>query len=103
MIKAREGAFGARGGNVSTQQNDISTSARNDVAEIGVRLLDEAHTAWLAAERDCDQALGAWSEASPRDRGARYVSYRAALDREEAAARDLRRLWELAGPCLARL
>jgi hypothetical protein len=87
---------------VNTQQNHTSTSPdeRREVAEIGVRLFDDAHTAWLAAELDCDQALRAWSEASPRDCSARYASYRAALDREEAAAHDLHRLWELAWPCL---
>ena len=90
---------------MNTQQNHIGNSPdeRHEVAEIGVRLFDDAHTAWFAAERDCDQALSAWSEASPRDRSARYLAYRAALDREEAAARDLHRLWELAGPCLTQL
>lgn len=90
---------------MNTHQNHISTvpDERHEVAEIGVRLLDDAHTAWLAAERDCDQALRAWSEASPRERGARYASYQAALDREQAAAHDLHRLWELAGPSLRQL
>jgi hypothetical protein len=90
---------------VNTQQNQISATPneRHDVAKIGVRLFDDAHTAWLAAERDCDQALHAWSEATPRDGRARYASYRAALDREEAAAHDLHRLWELAAPCLRQL
>lgn len=90
---------------MNTHQNHISISPdeRHDVAEIGVRLLDDAHTAWLAAEHDCDQALRAWSEASPRDHGVRYASYRAALDREEAAGRDLQRLSELAQPCLTQL
>jgi hypothetical protein len=32
-----------------------------------------------------------------------YAAYRAALDREEAAAQDLERLWELAEPCRASL
>lgn len=90
---------------MNTQQNHISTPSdeHHEVAEIGVRLLDDAHTAWLAAERDCDQALLAWSETTPHQCGARYASYRAALEREEAAARDLHRLWELARPLLTRL
>jgi hypothetical protein len=90
---------------VDTQENQISTSRdeRHDLAEIGVRLLDDAHAAWVAAEIDSSRALGDWSAASPRDRDAMYASYRAALDREEAAARDLHRLCELAGPCLTHL
>jgi hypothetical protein len=66
-----------------------------ELAEIGVRLVDGAYMAWLVAERECDQALRAWAEERP---GA-YWGYRAALDREEAAARDLERLSELARPC----
>jgi hypothetical protein len=66
-----------------------------EVAKIGVRLIDGAYMAWLVAERECDQALRAWQEERP---GA-YWGYRAALDREEAAARDLERLSELASPC----
>jgi hypothetical protein len=66
-----------------------------DLAQIGVRLIDGAYMAWLVAERECDQALRAWQEERP---GA-YWSYRAALDREDAAARDLQRLAELARPC----
>ena len=66
-----------------------------DLAQIGVRLIDGAYMAWLVAERECDQALRAWQEERP---GA-YWSYRAALDREEAAACDLQRLAEIARPC----
>ena len=66
-----------------------------ELAEIGVRLIDGAYMAWLVAERECDEAMRAWQEERP---GA-YWGYRAALDREEAAARDLQRLSELASPC----
>jgi hypothetical protein len=66
-----------------------------DLARIGVRLIDGAYMVWLVAERECDQALREWHEERP---GA-YWSYRAALDREEAAARDLQRLAEVARPC----
>lgn len=69
---------------------------RHELAEIGIRLLDEAHVAWQRAELDCEQALRAWYASSPRTSAERYQSYRAAVDREEAAARDLGRLWELA-------
>lgn len=69
---------------------------RLELAEIGIRLLDEAHVAWQRAEFDCEQTLRAWYEGPPRAATELYLSYRAALDREHAAARDLERLWELA-------
>jgi len=68
----------------------------HELAEIGIRLLDEAHVAWQRAELECEQALRAWYDGPPRASVDRYLSYRAALDREQAAARDLQRLWELA-------
>jgi hypothetical protein len=71
-------------------------SARHPLAEIGIRLLDEAHAAWQRAELECEHALQAWFEGSPRTRAAAYLSYRAALDREQAAAHDLERLWDIA-------
>lgn len=69
---------------------------RLELAEIGIRLLDEAHTAWQRAELECEHALHAWYDGPPRASVDRYLSYRAVLDREHAAARDLERLWELA-------
>jgi hypothetical protein len=69
---------------------------RPELAEIGIRLLDEAHVAWQRAELECEQALRAWCDGPPRASVDRYLSYRAALDREQAAAQDLQRLWELA-------
>jgi hypothetical protein len=66
-----------------------------DLAEIGIRLVDDAYMTWFAAARECERALRAWQRAEPRA----YWAYRAALDREEAAARDLERLSELARPC----
>jgi hypothetical protein len=90
---------------VDTQENQTGTTRaeRDQLAQIGVRFLDDAHNAWLAAEIDSDRALHAWSAANPRDHDARYASYCAALDREEAAARDLHRLCELNGPCVTQL
>jgi hypothetical protein len=73
----------------------LKSEPEHELAEIGVRLVDGAYMAWLVAERECEQAIRAWQEERP---GA-YWSYRAALDREEAAARDLQRLSELASPC----
>jgi hypothetical protein len=87
---------------MSTQQHDSIAAAharprkRHELAEIGLRLLDEAHTAWQRAELECEAALHAWYDQSARTSVAGYLSYRAALDREEAAAHDLQRLWELA-------
>jgi hypothetical protein len=69
---------------------------RLELAEIGIRLLDEAHVAWQRAELECEQALRAWYDGPPRAGTELYQSYRDALDREHAAAGDLERLWELA-------
>jgi hypothetical protein len=76
----------------------MSGQLAGEVAAIGVRLLDDAYMAWLAAENDSEQALRAWYERAPSDRVA-YFSYCAAVDREEAAARDLERLGALVQPC----
>ena len=70
-----------------------------EVAEIGVRLLDDAYMAWLAAESECEQALRGWFDGTSGNRAEAYFAYRAALDREEAAAHDLQRLGMLAQPC----
>lgn len=72
------------------------TRNRDEVVEIGIRLLDDAHAAWQRAELECEQMLEAWYDGPPRTALDRYRSYQAALDREEAAARDLERLWEIA-------
>jgi hypothetical protein len=74
-------------------------SLPRDVAEIGIRLLDDAHMVWIAAEADSEHAFSAWSQGPAADRTKAYLAYRAALDREEAAALDLQRLSELAHPC----
>jgi hypothetical protein len=77
----------------------MSMGLRRDVAEIGVRLLDDAHLGWMAAEVEAEHALHAWFNGAPRHHAAAYLAYRAALDREEAAAIDLQRLTEVAQPC----
>jgi hypothetical protein len=89
---------------MSTRQGDAEqarltttpSTTRDVVAEIGIRLLDDAHMAWHQAELECEHALCAWCDATPGLAAEQYVRYRAALDREEAAARDLERLWEVA-------
>jgi hypothetical protein len=78
-----------------TATNQTRRHGRHELAEIGIRLLDEAHVAWHRAERECEDALRAWYDGPPRASVERYLAYRAALDREHAAARDLQRLWEL--------
>jgi hypothetical protein len=65
-----------------------------EAADTGTRLSDDAYLAWFSAECECEGALKAWFE-GPGDGVAAYLSYREALDREEAAARDLKRLWQL--------
>jgi hypothetical protein len=80
----------------STPTRSQATPKRLELAEIGIRLLDEAHVAWQRAELECEVALQAWYERTPRTSGDGYASYLAALDREQAAAHDLQRLWELA-------
>jgi hypothetical protein len=70
-----------------------------DVARIGVRLIDGAYLAWSSAESKAETMLRAWFQASGERREAAYLAYQAALDREEASARDLERLWSLASQC----
>jgi hypothetical protein len=64
------------------------------VARIGIRLIDEAYMSWCTAQLQCQNALRAWFDAGPRDRAEANCAYRAALDREQAAARDLS-LWRI--------
>ena len=72
-----------------------------DIATIGIRLIDDAYLAWFNAESECETRLEAWFRATGEAREFAYAGYRAALDREEASARDLERLWRLAEPCRA--
>jgi len=84
---------------------EVDASIRRDAVEIGVRLLDDAHTTWLIAESETEQALEAWRDGGSGTRALGYGAYLAAVEREEAAARDLRRLYEIASsyPRSARL
>jgi hypothetical protein len=70
----------------------MSTNWLRASEQIGVRLADEAYMSWTAARIECSQALEAWLAAEPGDRAAANCVYRAALDREEAAALELERL-----------
>jgi hypothetical protein len=76
----------------------INRNTSRDMAVIGVRLLDDAHMTWVAAEIVSEHALRAWFDAAAPQREGAYLTYRAAADREEAAARDLQRLSELTQP-----
>ena len=58
---------------------------------------------WVGTEVESEQALRAWFEADTPNRAGAYLAYRAAIDREEAAARDLQRLCELTRPYQERL
>jgi len=68
-----------------------------DAATVGTRLADGAYIVWQSAQIECDLALRAWHAAGPGRNATAHVAYRAALDREEAAARDLEELRRLAG------
>jgi hypothetical protein len=66
-----------------------------EVPAMGVCLLDDAYLAWFSAESECELALHAWSRRADSERAAAYSTYRLALEREEAAARELERAWRL--------
>ena len=74
-------------------------NAQTKVAAIGVRLLDDAYLAWFSAESECESTLHGWFRAPGDLSAGAYLAYQAALEREEAAARDLQRLWRVARPC----
>jgi hypothetical protein len=61
-----------------------------------LRQPQDLHAVWAAAEAACAQALHCWFQAEPGGRGVAYHAYRAALDREAAAALDLQRRCERA-------
>jgi hypothetical protein len=76
---------------------------KTELVNIGIRLIDDAHLAWHRAETECEVTLQAWFQATGDRRDAAYLAYMAALDREEASARDLERLWEVAASSSATL
>jgi hypothetical protein len=79
-------------------EREMNLKTGREIAAIGIRLADDAYMAWLGAEFDAEQALRVWREGRGRPEGA-YHAYRAAADREEAAARDLERLLDLTCVC----
>ena len=76
----------------------LNRNTSRDLAVIAVRLLDDAQMTWVAAEVESEHALRAWFKGAASHRAAAYPAYRAAVAREEAAARDLQRLSELTQP-----
>ncbi len=72
-------------------------NAQTEVAAIGVRLLDDAYLAWFGAESECESTLHGWFRAPGDLSAGAYLAYQAALEREEDAARELQRLWQLSG------
>jgi hypothetical protein len=81
----------------------IPTRTVRDRGVIAVRVLDDAHLTWVAAEIESEHTLRAWFDADARQRAGAYLAYRAAVDREEAAARDLQRLYGLTQSSQVRL
>ena len=81
-----------------TRRARVNRDSTRDPTAIGGRSLVDAHMTWIAAEVAAEDALNAWFEAAAPDRAAAYVTYQAAVDREEAAAHDLQRLGDLIRP-----
>jgi hypothetical protein len=77
----------------------MTNNANSEVATTGLRLFDDAYLAWFSAESECEDVLHAWFQSTREQHATTYVAYRAALDREETAARDLERVWHLAETC----
>src|SRR5690348_15379306 len=89
--------------NPMTRLTKISCNTSRGISVIAIRVLDDAHMTWIAAEVESEHALRAWFKATAPSRAAAYLAYRAAADREEVVARDLQRLSELTRPCQERL
>jgi hypothetical protein len=64
-------------------------------ATVGVSSRDDAYLVWFSAEHESARALRAWWGGDEAAQATAYAAYRAALDREEAAARELERLSSL--------
>jgi len=75
----------------------MSDTMEARVANIGMRLIDDAYLAWMVAEAESGRALREWFARCHHNES--YYAYLAALDREEAAALDLRDLVDVAGGC----
>ena len=83
---------------MATPAARVNRNSGRELAVIGVRLLDDAHMTWVAAAVESEHTLRAWFDSDRTQGEAAYFAYRAAADREEAAARDLQRVCELTQP-----
>ena len=81
----------------------IKRDTSRGLAVIADRVLDDAHMTWVAAEVESGQALRAWFDSTGPEDASTYRTYRAAFDREDAAARELQRLSQLTQPCEERV
>jgi hypothetical protein len=81
----------------------MSVATNQDIARIGVRLLDDAYTSWRTAQTECHHALQEWFQVGRCRSEERYFAYCATLEREAMAAADLQRLWHLTESCRALL
>jgi hypothetical protein len=81
----------------------MTDNVGTELAAIGVRLLDDAYAVWFSAENESENALQTWWQSTGAQRSTAYAAYRAALDREEAAARDLETLWSVSEPCRTKI
>ena len=79
---------------MSPRRRDALTA---HAAKIGALLADSAFLAWQAAQLESDIALDAWRAAGRGRSATAHLAYRAAIDREEAAARHLEELCRLTG------
>ena len=71
-------------------------AVQEELTELRVAPLDDAHLAWFIAETECAEALRAWRKGADVDLA--FCTYIAALDREESAAQHLERLWKASDP-----
>jgi hypothetical protein len=67
-------------------------SLTGHAAKIATLLADSAFVAWQTAQLESDIALDAWRAAGRGRSATAHLVYRAAVDREEAAARHFEQL-----------
>jgi hypothetical protein len=84
----------------TSEKLETTNDVDMEVAAVGFLLFDDAYLAWFTAESESERAAKTWWRSSGRGRTPAYAAYRAALDREEAAAGVLERRWSRARSCL---
>jgi hypothetical protein len=75
----------------------MTKKREEELVDASTLVSGEVYLAWFVAAAESARALRAWLDGSAREHGALYGAYRAALDREEAAACNLQRLSAAAG------